>query len=93
MGYDGKYGRVTTEHGDIPDEEPVVVFRARDMLTPSVLDSYYTMCKAVGSPQRHLDLIEATRLTFVEWQTKHGHRVPASEGSRAWLPADPPAAS
>lgn len=90
MGYDGKYGRVTTEHGDIPDDEPVIVFRARDMLTSSVLSNYYAMCKAVGSPQRHLDLIEKAEQTFAAWQTAHGHRVPASASSRAWLPADPP---
>lgn len=93
MGRDGKYGMVTTEHGDIPDGEPVIVFRARDALTPALLDSYYALCKAAGSPQRHLDLIEATRLTFVGWQEKNGSRVPDSESSRAWLPADPPAAS
>jgi hypothetical protein len=93
MGYEGKYGRVTTEHGDIPDDEPVILFRARDALTPTLLDSYYALCKAAGSPQRHLDMIETARLTFVEWQEKNGSRVPASESSRAWLPAEPPAAS
>lgn len=71
----------------------MIVFRARDTLTPSVLDGYYAMCKAVGSPQRHLDLIEANLLSFVHWQTEHGHRVPDSESSRTWLPADPPVAS
>jgi hypothetical protein len=93
MGYEGKYGKVTTEHGSIPDDEPVILFRARDALTPPLLDSYYALCKAAGSPQRHLDMIETTRLAFVEWQEKNGSRVPASEGSRAWLPPDPPAAS
>ena len=30
MGIDAKYGRVTTERGDIGEDEPVVVFRAQD---------------------------------------------------------------
>jgi hypothetical protein len=59
MGYDAKYGTVTTDHGDIPEDEPVIVFRARDTFTPGVLQGYLDMCAAGGSPQRHLDLIRS----------------------------------
>jgi hypothetical protein len=92
MGYGGKYGRVTTEHGDIPDDEPVIVFRARDALTIGLLNTYYVMCRAAGSPQRHLDLVDTTTREFIEWQMAHGSRIPDSESSRAWLPGDPPVA-
>lgn len=37
MAVDGKYGRVTLEHGDIGEDEQVVVFRAQDSLLPKVL--------------------------------------------------------
>jgi len=43
MGYDGKYGKVTTEHGNIPDDEPVIVFRGRDKIIPAMLRFYLEM--------------------------------------------------
>lgn len=87
MGYDGKYGRVTTEHGDIPDDEPVIVFRARDLMTKGLLERYDQLCREAGSPQRHLDLIEKTYNTFLDWQRDNPGkvRVPDSERSREWM--------
>jgi hypothetical protein len=87
MGTDGKYGRVTTEHGDIPDDEPVIVFRARDRLTMPLLEYYQQLCQGAGSPQRHLELIGKTHDEFGRWQEAHPDQVrtPDSERSRAWL--------
>jgi hypothetical protein len=88
MGYDNKYGRVTTEHGDIPEDEPVIVFRARDKATADLLDWYLHACEAAGSPERHLSLIRKTQATFADWQTANSDkvRVPDSERSRTWMP-------
>lgn len=66
MAVDGKYGRVTTEHGDIGADEPVIVFRAQDGLLPEVLAHYWDLCKEHGSPDKHLNLIHKT-LDSVEW--------------------------
>lgn len=87
MGTDGKYGRVTTEHGDIPDDEPVIVFRARDRLVPPMLDEYLQLCRDEGSPQRHLDLVTKAMHQIIDWQREHQDRVrtPDSERSRAWM--------
>jgi hypothetical protein len=87
MGYDRKYGRVTTEHGEIPDDEPVIVFRARDNLTCPLLSHYRELCEQAGSPQRHLELIEGTYTMFADWQEAHPDqvKVPDSERSRAWM--------
>lgn len=87
MGYDSKYGRVTTEHGDIPEDEPVIVFRARDKITCEMLGIYWNLCKDAGSPKRHLDLIKETHDTFVSWQKANPDKVrtPDSERSRAWM--------
>lgn len=49
MGYDGKYGRVTVEHGTIGDDEPVVVFRSADRLLPKLLKVYRYFCELGGS--------------------------------------------
>jgi hypothetical protein len=86
LGYDGKYGRVSTEHGDIPDDEPVIVFRARDVNTRAVLAHYLKLCDQGSSPVRHLRLIAEALHRFTGWQEKNPDkvRVPGSEGSRQW---------
>ena len=87
MGYDGKYGTITTEYGDIPDDEPVILFRARDNRTGLLLAYYRALCESEGSPQRHLNLIEGTRRRFLDWQEANRDkvRVPDSERSQEWM--------
>lgn len=87
MGYDRKYGTVTTEHGDIPADEPVIVFRARDKLTPRLLRYYSRLCADQGSPQRHIDLADGTAEAFQAWQDANPGQVrtPDSERSRQWM--------
>jgi hypothetical protein len=87
MGYDGKYGRVQTEHGAIPDDEPVIVFRAQDITTPDLLAYYLMRCVKKGSPKRHLDLIVGAIEKFRTWQEANPERcrVPNSERSREWM--------
>ena len=87
MGYDGTYGKVTTEHGDIPDDEPVIVFRARDVTTVDVLAYYLMRCAKKGSPTRHLSLVVQAVARFRAWQEENPDKVkvPDSERSRSWL--------
>lgn len=87
MGFDGKYGVVTTEHGDIPADEPVIVFRARDMLVPGMLEEYIADCEMVHTPQRHIDLVRETQEIIIEWQDNNQDKVrrPDSERSREWM--------
>ncbi len=80
MGFDGKYGKVTTEFGDIPESEPVLVFRAQDRLLPAVLFEYHRLADAFGSPEKHLGLIRAARERVLEWQAENPTKVPASAG-------------
>jgi hypothetical protein len=80
---DGKYGRVTTEFGDIGDDEPVVVFRAQDQLLPDMMELYLDLCRRAGSPQRHLDLIAATTDKIRQWQGHHHTQIPRSDMLRA----------
>jgi len=89
MGYDSKYGRVTTEHGDIPDDEPVFVFRARDLLAPDAIDAYAARCRETARPEFHVALAERTAEDFREWQRANPGRVrmPDSEAHRERLEA------
>jgi len=88
MGYDGKYGKVTTEHGDIPDDEPVIVLRARDCQSVKTLAYYVFLCIKGGSPRRHIALVQDSVDRFRSWQDANPGKVrtPDSERSRAWLP-------
>ncbi len=79
MGIDNKYGRVTTEHGSISDDEPVVVFRAQDKLLPKVLDIYRFLCEVAGSPDRHLDLINDSAIKVRAWQEENFTKTPSSD--------------
>lgn len=75
MGYEKKYGSITTERGDIPDDEPVFVLRAQDAAMVATLDAYLSMCSGLGSPQRHLNGIQEARETVRVWQQEHPDRV------------------
>ena len=87
MAIDLKYGHVTLEHGaHIPDDEPVVVFRAKHKLLPDLLIKYMVLCHQAGSPDRHLELIAATLDSVEEYQRQHPPVTPTSETSRAWMP-------
>lgn len=82
MGYDGKYGKIITEFGEIPDDEPVMLFRGRDPLLPALIEAYYELCVEAGSPERHMAIVEETVPRIRAWQAVHPDRVklPRSEG-------------
>lgn len=81
MAMDKKYGRVTVEHEGPGEDEPVIVFRATDVLLPSVMQFYYDRCASAGSPLHHLDLIRQSYGGIVAWQAEHQDqvRVPNSD--------------
>lgn len=79
MAIDNKYGRVTTEKGSLGEDEPVIVFRAKDALLPALLAEYRHLCELSGSPERHLTLIDRSRQDVIRWQTEHHHQVPRSD--------------
>lgn len=75
MAVDRKYGRITLQHGNVGDDEPVVVFRAQDKLLPKLLAYYHLFCLKEGSPRRHLDIILNTKETVEEWQNSNFSKV------------------
>lgn len=81
MGYDRKYGKVTLEHGNIGEDEPVVVFRAQDILLPKLLAYYHLFCLKAGSPRRHLEIILNTKEIVEQWQDENNTKVPDSKSS------------
>lgn len=83
MAIDRKYGRVTTEKGNIGGDEPVVILRAQDALLVPLLRYYHALCDIAESPQEHLDGIEATIAQVKQWQEHFDNftQVPQSKES------------
>lgn len=79
MAIDLKYGRVTTEHGTLGEYEPVVIFRAQDLLLPQLLANYYLMCTWAGSPDKHLDRIKEAFQAVEAWQKTNHTQIPQSK--------------
>ena len=48
MGYDPKYGRIRTEHKEIPDKEPLFLLRGQDELAPRIVRDYATAREKLG---------------------------------------------
>ena len=76
----GKYqtsGDLTKLDGTpIPDDEPVLLFRAKDALLPKLLEHYLELCMEAGSPEEHLsDLREQIDL-IRDWQGAHSAKTP-----------------
>ncbi len=83
MGYDRKYGRITIEHGEeIPEDEPVVVFRGRDRLLPAILNIYIELCDLAGSPENHVELATGTYELVSNWQLENPHKVRTPQSTR-----------
>jgi len=80
---DLKYGQVILEFGSIPEDEPVMVFRAQDELTLKLMKVYRYFCELDGSPSHHLDAIDRNAERFKAWQAMNFTRVPNSDEYQA----------
>ena len=73
---DGKYGKVFTERGHFEDNEPLFIFRGRDMFTPDVLACYFDLCAHHGATVEHLDSIKKQAEYIAKWQEENGSKLP-----------------
>ena len=85
MAQDNKYGKVTIEHGNIGEDEPVFVCRAQDVLLPEVLAYYAMCCIKAGSPARHINIILESLEKIKRWQILNNPRIPSSLNSKTWM--------
>lgn len=68
MPTDVKYGEVTTEYGDIPDDEPVFVLRAQDVLAHETLLHYHEQSGRAGCKADFRDDVLQALVNFERWQ-------------------------
>ena len=60
----------------IPDDEPLMLFRAKDTLLPKLLEQYHELCKEAGSPEEHLSDLQEQIDLIRDWQAAHSATTP-----------------
>lgn len=71
MPWDSKYGEITVERtpgAPFGDDEPVILFRARDATTPALLTAYLTLCLGRKCSAGHIEAIQTALRRFRKWQ-------------------------
>jgi hypothetical protein len=74
MAIDLKYGRVSVERepgNPLGDDEPVVLFRARDVVLPGLLGKYEEECDFYGADKDHLAAIRKAQAAVIDWQDRN----------------------
>ena len=65
-------GRISKHSGKLlPDDEPLIVFRAQDGQSLPMLEVYARMCREVGSPPAFMALLYRRMAQFAEWQDRN----------------------
>lgn len=70
-----KYGAVTTERGRFHEGEPVIIFRAADMMIVELIIEYALRCYRAGSPFAHVSAVLDRAKLFLEWQAANEGKV------------------
>ena len=69
MGYDKKYGKIITENGSIPQDEPVFLLRAQDVFSAFVVRMYAALRRSAGDTDVANE-IENTARVMTAWPVK-----------------------
>lgn len=71
MGYDRKYGQVTTERGTIGDDEPVFVIRGADKSAPNAIRAYASNAAICGADDDMIANVRERANQVAAWQAEH----------------------
>ena len=76
---DGKYktdGNITKLDGTpIPDDEPLVLFRAKDKLLPQLLEDYKKLCQDGGCQAQQVETLGPLIQQVKDWQAANQDKV------------------
>ncbi len=70
MGTDAKYGQITTEKKEIPEEEPVFLIRAQDALSGPIVRDYAILYLAVTNDKPGFNRIIDVAEQMDKWHFK-----------------------
>lgn len=88
MPYDQKYGKITTEHGNLSADEPVFIVRPRDAAAMDVLGAYLSRCVKLGSPLSHLHMVLDKVEEFRKWRADYPDKIHVPDSKRPGGMAD-----
>lgn len=69
-GVDLKYGKITTERGSIPDDEPVFLIRASDSCAADAIVEYHRIACEQGATTEFTGSVVMALKRFAEWGGK-----------------------
>jgi len=76
---DGKYktdGDITKLDGTpVPDDEPLVLFRAKDKLLPQLLEDYNKLCQDAGCQVQQVESLGPLIQQVKDWQAANQDKV------------------
>jgi hypothetical protein len=82
-------GRIVNRQSgeSIPDDEPIMIFRARDFYAPQAILAYLTYIDG-----EHRGVVSVRYLQFLNWQKEHKDRVkmPDTQKDSGWTEAGSP---
>ena len=64
----GRICKYTNPDVSIPDDEPLIVFRAQDKMSLPMLEQYAASCREAGSPPRFMASLYRRMADFADWQ-------------------------
>lgn len=85
MNQRSKYGRITAEFKNIPEEEPVFLLRAQDILAPAAVETYANLLRAAAQGTaggfrtrllRQAEEVSSVGAGMIAWQSEHGAKLP-----------------
>ncbi len=81
MGYDRKYGKVTTERGTIGEDEPVFVIRAADVSASAAIEAYAFHARRFGASTSLTDPVFERAEQVRAWQRRNPDlvRIPTTK--------------
>lgn len=91
---DRKYqtsGDITKLDGTpVPEDEPLVLFRAKDNLLVPLLEHYKQMCINAGSYPKHVELLELRIQDIKKWQAQNPERLNVPGSADIYAPKNNP---
>ncbi len=69
MGFDGKYGKIRTEKGSIPEDEPIFLLRAQDIFAGFIVRMYSELRRSAGD-EKAAEQCEGLARVMEAWPVK-----------------------
>lgn len=70
----------------VPEDEPLILFRAKDKLLIPLLEHYQQICSQAGSLPKHMDLLQKRIDEIKKWQAEHPERMNFPGTGPAYIP-------